>query len=63
LPKRRTTDFATVTVKATRNSTITVDRVIYSVPSRLIGRVIEVHLSTIGSNVFSGRTRSCAWRG
>jgi hypothetical protein len=44
LPKRRTTDFATVTARVTRNSTINVDRVIYSVPSRLIGRVIEVHL-------------------
>jgi len=44
LPKRRTTDFATVTARVTRNSTINVDRVIYSVPSRLIGHVIEVHL-------------------
>jgi hypothetical protein len=37
LPKRRTTDFAMVTAKVTRNSTINVDRVIYSVPSRFIG--------------------------
>jgi transposase InsO family protein len=44
LPKRRTTDFATVTEKVTRNSTINVDRIVYSVPSRLIGQMIEVHL-------------------
>lgn len=44
LPKRRTTDFSTVTAKVTRNSTINVDRVVYSVPSRLIGCKIEVHL-------------------
>jgi hypothetical protein len=44
LPKRRTTDFAMVTAKVTRNSTINVDRILYSVPSRLIGQRLEVHL-------------------
>lgn len=44
LPKRRTTDFTKVTVPVTRNSTISVDRVLYSVPSRLIGHKLEVHL-------------------
>jgi hypothetical protein len=44
LPKRRTTDFAMVTAKVTRNSTINVDRVLYSVPARLIGTKIEVRL-------------------
>jgi hypothetical protein len=44
LPKRRTTDFATVSANVTRNSTINVDRVLYSVPSRLIGHKIEVRL-------------------
>ena len=44
LPKRRTTDFTTVTAKVTRNSTISVDRIVYSVPPRLIGHKIEVHL-------------------
>ena len=33
-----------VTAKVTRNSTINVDRVIYSVPSRLIAHKIEVYL-------------------
>ena len=44
LPKRRTTDFATVSANVTRNSTINVDRVLYSVPSRLIGHKIEVRV-------------------
>ena len=44
LPKRRTTDFATLTAPVTRNSTISVDRVLYTVPARLIGRKLEVHL-------------------
>ena len=44
LPKRRTTDFGTVTAKVTRYSTINVDRVVYSVPARLIGHKLEVHL-------------------
>ncbi|MEI7912660.1 MAG: IS21 family transposase [Verrucomicrobiota bacterium] len=44
LPKRRTTDFSMMTAKVTRNSTINVDRVLYSVPSRLIGHKVEVRL-------------------
>jgi hypothetical protein len=44
LPRRRTTDFATVSANVTRNSTINVDRVLYSVPSRLIGHKLEVRL-------------------
>ena len=44
LPKYRTTDFATVTAPVSRNSTISVDRVLYTVPPRLIGRTLEIHL-------------------
>jgi transposase InsO family protein len=44
LPRRRTTDFALHTAPVTRNATISVDKVLYSVPSRLIGRKLEVHL-------------------
>ena len=44
LPKRRTTDFTTLTASVTRNSTISIDRVLYTVPPRLIGRGLEVHL-------------------
>jgi len=56
LPKRRTTDFAKVTVPVTRNSTISVDRVLYSVPSRLIGRKLEVHLYDDRLECFLGAT-------
>lgn len=44
LPDRRTTDFTDLTVSVTRNSTIIVDRVVYSVPSRLIGHKLRIHL-------------------
>jgi len=44
LPVRRTTDFTELTVAVTRNATITVDKVLYSVPSRLIGHRLRVHL-------------------
>ena len=43
-----------VTAKVTRNSTINVDRVIYSVPSRLIGHKLEVHLFDDGLECFLG---------
>jgi hypothetical protein len=54
LPKRRTTDFTTVTAKVTANSTINVDRVVYSVPSRLIGHTLEVHLFDDRLDCFHG---------
>lgn len=44
LPRRRTTDFTELTVAVTRNATITVDKVLYSVPSRLIGHRLKAHL-------------------
>ena len=44
LPVRRTTDFTELTVAVTRNATITVDKVLHSVPSRLIGHRLRVHL-------------------
>jgi len=44
LPKRRTTDFAMAWATVTRNSTISVDKVLYTVPPRLIGRKLEIHL-------------------
>src|SRR3546814_6327347 len=43
LPARRTTDFAMVTVDFTRNGPVAIDRVTYSVPSRLVGRRLNPH--------------------
>jgi hypothetical protein len=56
LPIRRTTDFTTVTAPVTRNSTISVDRVLYTVPPRLIGRKLEVHLFDDRLECFLGAT-------
>jgi hypothetical protein len=33
-----------VTVHVTRNGTVSIDRIIYSVPSRLVGRRLNAHL-------------------
>jgi len=44
LPKRRTNDFSELYVKVTTRSTISVKRVTYTVPSRLIGNTLLVHI-------------------
>jgi hypothetical protein len=44
LPKFRTTDFSLATVTVTRTSTIAVRDVLYTVPSRLIGSRLKVHI-------------------
>lgn len=44
LPARRLEDYSVELVKVTRNSTITVRRNLYSVPSQLIGERVEVRL-------------------
>ncbi len=56
LPRRRTTDFTRLTAAVTRNSTMTVDKVLYSVPPRLIGRKLEVHLFDDRLECFLGPT-------
>lgn len=44
LPERRSCDFTKIHAKVTSFSTMTVKSVIYSVPSRLIGQMLSVHL-------------------
>ena len=44
LPRHRTTDFSTATVTVTRSATISVRTVLYTVPSRLIGCRLKVHV-------------------
>jgi len=44
LPNRRTNDFSELHVKVTSSSTINVKRVTYTVPSRLIGNALLVHI-------------------
>lgn len=44
LPARRTCDFSEQVVKVTTSSTIDVKRVLYTVPSRLIGERLRLHI-------------------
>ena len=44
LPRHRTTDFSLATVSVTRSGTISVRGVLYTVPSRLIGCRLKVHV-------------------
>jgi len=44
LPSRRTNDFSELHVKVNSSSTITVKRVLYTVPSRLVGTALLVHI-------------------
>ncbi len=44
LPQHRTTDYTEATAVVSRNSTIAVGKVTYSVPSRLIGETLHIHL-------------------
>ena len=44
LPTRRTNDFSEQYVKVSSSSTITVKRVLYTVPSRLIGTTLLAHI-------------------
>jgi Mu transposase, C-terminal domain len=44
LPPHRTTDFSSATVTVTRSGTISVRNVLYTVPSRLVGCRVKVHI-------------------
>lgn len=44
LPERKTFDYTEVSVRVTSSSTIMVKQVVYSVPSRLIGSLVKVHI-------------------
>jgi hypothetical protein len=54
LPARRTNDFSEEYVKVTSSSTITLKRVIYTVPSRLIGSTMLVHINDQTLKLFLG---------
>lgn len=44
LPERKTCDYTEERVRVTSSSTIAIKKVTYSVPSRLIGMIVKVHL-------------------
>jgi len=57
LPRHRFIDYTELTVKVTTSSTISVKRCLYTVPSRLIGEHIRVHLYHDRLECFVGQTR------
>ena len=44
LPRYRVADYEVLNVRVSSRSTISVRRILYSVPSRLVGRQLEIHL-------------------
>jgi hypothetical protein len=58
LPKRRTNDFCEQYVKVTSSSTISVKRVTYTVPSRLIGHRLLVHIYDTRLDLFLGHEKT-----
>ena len=54
LPKRKTHDYSELYVKVTSSSTISVKRVTYTVPSRLIGTQLLVHIYDERLDIFHG---------
>lgn len=57
LPKYRFIDYSELTVKVTTSSTISVKRALYTVPSRLIGESVRIHLYHDRLDCFVGQTR------
>lgn len=57
LPAHRFIDYSEFTVKVTTSSTIAVKRALYTVPSRLIGEHVRVHLYHDHLDCFVGQTR------
>jgi len=58
LPARRTTDYSEQVVSVTTSSTIEVKRVLYSVPARLIGERLRLHIFDDRLEGFVGSTRA-----
>ena len=58
LPARRTTDYSEQVVPVTTSSTIEVKRVLYSVPARLIGERLRLHIFDDRIEAFVGSTRA-----
>jgi transposase InsO family protein len=58
LPARRTTDYSEQVVPVTTSSTIEVKRVLYSVPARLVGERLRLHIFDDRIEAFVGATRA-----
>ena len=57
LPTRRTNDFSEFYVRVTTSSTINIKRVIYTVPSQLIGERLMVHLFDDHLDIYLGHQK------
>jgi hypothetical protein len=60
LPQFKASDFTEVVAKVTSSSTISVRRAMYTVPSRLNGEVLRVHLYHDRLNCYLGGTKAIA---
>ena len=58
LPLQRTADYTELVVQASTSSTIRVKRVIYTVPSRLIGKTLRVHIYDNRLEIYLGSTHT-----
>jgi hypothetical protein len=58
LPARRTSDYSEQVVPVTTSATIEVKRVLYSVPARLIGERLRLHIFDDRIEAFVGATRA-----
>lgn len=56
LPAQRFMDYSELSLKVTRSSTLEIKRVLYTVPSRLIGERVKVHVYHDRLDVFVGQT-------
>jgi transposase InsO family protein len=56
LPRERFMDYSELSLKVTRSSTLEIKRVLYSVPSRMIGETVRVHVYHDRLAFFVGQT-------
>jgi len=59
LPEHKAQDFTIDHVFVTSSSTITVKKMLYTVPSRLIGERVNVHVYDDRLNIYYGNTKTC----
>jgi len=57
LPKHRTHDYSELSVAVTSSGTITIKRVLYTVPSRLIGSHLRVHIYDDKLKLYAGHEK------
>lgn len=59
LPDQRFMDYSELSLKVTRSSTLEIKRIIYTVPSRMIGENVRVHVYHDRLAFFVGQTQAC----